>query len=45
MERRRCRDVFFLLVFAAFWGGMIYIAYLAYTQGDAPSLRILECPG
>ena len=31
--RRRCRDVIFLLIWLAFWGGMGYIAYQAFTLG------------
>lgn len=31
--RRRCRDVIFLLIWLAFWGGMGYVAYQAFTLG------------
>ncbi|KAK9842492.1 hypothetical protein WJX81_002530 [Elliptochloris bilobata] len=36
--RRRCRDVIFLLVWLAFWGGMGYIAYQAFTLGNPDRL-------
>ena len=35
--RRRCRDVIFLLIWLAFWGGMGYIAYQAFTLGALTS--------
>ena len=31
---RRCHDWPFLILFVLFWGGMVYIAYLAGTTGD-----------
>ena len=33
VERRRFRDLFFLLLYAAFWAGMVYIAVIAFKQG------------
>jgi hypothetical protein len=30
---RSCTDVFFLLLFIAFWGGMIAIAVVAFRDG------------
>ncbi|KAI9179895.1 hypothetical protein H9P43_005227 [Blastocladiella emersonii ATCC 22665] len=33
-ESRKCRDVFWLLLFAAYWVGMIILAILAITNGD-----------
>lgn len=33
VSHRRTRDCLFLLVLAAFWGGMIFIAYSAFTTG------------
>ena len=36
VEDRCCRDVPFLLLFAGFWTGMIYIAYVGYTTGLQP---------
>ena len=33
-ERRRCTDVLFCLIFAAFWGGMVAIGYVAISGGD-----------
>ena len=32
---RRCRDLIYLILFAAFWGGMLYVAYLAFHRGTA----------
>eukprot|EP01107_Rhizomastix_libera_P015212 TRINITY_DN5489_c0_g1_i1.p1 TRINITY_DN5489_c0_g1~~TRINITY_DN5489_c0_g1_i1.p1 ORF type:complete len:703 (+),score=158.50 TRINITY_DN5489_c0_g1_i1:19-2127(+) len=32
--RRKCRDVFFALLFVAFWVGMGIVAYLAVQNGD-----------
>eukprot|EP00884_Botryococcus_braunii_P000131 jgi/Botrbrau1/10118/Bobra.20_2s0025.1 len=37
-SRRRTRDCLFLLIFTAFWGGMIFIAYKAFTTGDPKRL-------
>lgn len=31
---RKCRDVFFLILFALFWVGMVVISALAYANGD-----------
>jgi len=31
---RTCRDVFFLIVFAAFWVGMLAVAGIGFSQGD-----------
>jgi hypothetical protein len=31
---RSCHDWPFLILFILFWGGMVYIAYLAGTTGD-----------
>lgn len=33
-ERRRCTDVLFCLIFAAFWAGMVAIGYIALAGGD-----------
>ena len=33
-KRRGCTDIFCLLIFGAFWVGLIYIAWLAITVGD-----------
>lgn len=30
---RRCRDLLYLILFAVFWGGMLYVAYLAFKRG------------
>jgi hypothetical protein len=30
---RHCRDVAFLLLYIAFWGGMVYIAVSAFVKG------------
>lgn len=29
-----CTDIIFLLLFIAFWGGMVYMAVYAVNQGD-----------
>eukprot|EP00058_Branchiostoma_floridae_P004452 XP_002589940.1 hypothetical protein BRAFLDRAFT_127837 [Branchiostoma floridae] len=34
LSERSCRDVFFLLLFLAFWGGMGYVTYLALVGGN-----------
>jgi hypothetical protein len=34
VENRKCRDVLFLLVFAAYWAGMFVVAGIAFQQGD-----------
>lgn len=34
ISKRRCRDVFWLLLFAVFWVGMFVIAGFAYQVGD-----------
>ena len=31
--KRRCRDVLWLSIYAAFWGGMFYVAAEAFTKG------------
>ena len=31
--KRRCRDVLWLIIYAAFWGGMLYVAAEAFTKG------------
>ena len=31
--KRRCRDVLWLIIYAAFWGGMFYVAAEAFTKG------------
>jgi len=31
---RKCRDVFFLLLFIVFWAGMFVIAWSATTNGE-----------
>lgn len=36
--KRRCRDVLCLLIFIAFWCGMIVIAAVAYQEGDTNRL-------
>jgi solute carrier family 44 protein 1 (choline transporter-like protein) len=33
-----CTDILFLVIFIAFWGGMIYIAAFSVIQGDATRL-------
>lgn len=33
-RERSCTDLFFLILFLAFWGGMVGIAYVALTDGD-----------
>jgi hypothetical protein len=38
VEKRPCRDVLFLLLFLALWGGMGYIAYLGFSNGDPSKL-------
>lgn len=35
---RKCTDVFFLLLFILFWGGMFVIAGIAFSNGDARRL-------
>lgn len=42
MQRRRFRDVFFLLLYAAFWAGMVYIAVIAYKQGTHKPAKFAE---
>ena len=32
-SNRRCRDLIYLILFAAFWAGMLYVAYLAFKRG------------
>ena len=44
MQRRRFRDVFFLLLYAAFWAGMVYIAVIAYKQGIQKLPKFAEVP-
>jgi len=34
VKRRSCRDVPCLLIFAAFWAGMLYVAYQGFMLGD-----------
>ena len=36
--RRRCKDVFALLIFAAYWVGMLYVASVAVREGDLSRL-------
>ncbi|DBA72774.1 hypothetical protein WJX79_010106 [Trebouxia sp. C0005] len=36
---RRCRDLIYLILFAAFWGGMVYVAYLAFHRGKPERLE------
>jgi len=36
--QRRCRDVLFLLLFAAFWVGMFIVCGIAFRSGDAKRL-------
>ncbi len=36
-QKRHFRDVLFALLYLVFWGGMIYIAVLAFQQGKFPS--------
>lgn len=38
VEERPCRDVLFALLFLALWGGMGYIGYLGFSQGDPSKL-------
>ena len=33
-SQRRCTDILCLLIFLAFWGGIIFLAYLSATVGD-----------
>lgn len=33
-KKRKCRDVLFLLLFMAFWVGMILIAVFAFSNGN-----------
>ena len=33
VEDRSCRDVLFLLLFAAYWAGMLYVAGIAFREG------------
>lgn len=37
-RRRQCRDVPFLLIFVAFWCGMLYIAYESVSNGEPQRL-------
>lgn len=37
---RRCRDLIYLILFAVFWGGMLYVAYLAFKRGLSASLLV-----
>ncbi|KAI8472764.1 MAG: plasma-membrane choline transporter-domain-containing protein [Monoraphidium minutum] len=34
VEDRKCRDVLFLLAFAAYWAGMFVVAGIAFKEGD-----------
>ncbi|KAL3136905.1 hypothetical protein ABBQ32_006513 [Trebouxia sp. C0010 RCD-2024] len=36
---RRCRDLIYLILFAVFWGGMLYVAYLAFKRGKPERLE------
>ncbi|KAI9143407.1 plasma-membrane choline transporter-domain-containing protein [Paraphysoderma sedebokerense] len=38
LKKRQCRDVFFLFLFAIYWGGMIVLAILAITNGNPQRL-------
>lgn len=38
-ESRQCRDIFFLILFILFWGGMAVIAGFAIFSGDINRLR------
>jgi len=33
-ENRSCTDIFCLIIFVLFWGGMVAVAYLGYRDGD-----------
>jgi hypothetical protein len=33
-KNRKCRDVIFLILFLAFWVGMIVVAVTAFNNGD-----------
>ncbi|KAK9818176.1 hypothetical protein WJX72_008291 [[Myrmecia] bisecta] len=37
-KKRKVRDVLFLLLFVAFWGGMVYVAVAAFTKGNPDRL-------
>lgn len=37
---RRCRDLIYLILFAVFWGGMLYVAYLAFNRGLSGCLLV-----
>eukprot|EP00727_Mastigamoeba_balamuthi_P003784 m51a1_g13402 putative gcn20-type atp-binding cassette protein (2078) ;mRNA; f:15730-23292 len=37
--RRSCHDLFFLLLFIAFWAGMVAVAYKAFQMGDLRRLK------
>ncbi|RKP18287.1 DUF580-domain-containing protein, partial [Rozella allomycis CSF55] len=39
IHHRRCRDIFFLIVFLIFWGGMGFVAYFAWQFGSADSIK------
>ncbi len=34
VANRRCRDILFLIIFLAFWGGMFYLASVVAKSGD-----------
>jgi hypothetical protein len=34
VENRKCRDVFFLLVFVAYWVGMFVVCGIAFQSGE-----------
>ena len=40
---RRCRDLIYLILFAVFWGGMLYVAYLAFKRGLSGTFARLCC--
>ncbi|KAJ3362267.1 hypothetical protein GGF32_006299 [Allomyces javanicus] len=40
IHNRKCRDVIFLIIFGAYWAGMIILAILAVTNGDSRRLMV-----